>query len=562
MINLRQIFKQISVLTLLLSTIITANNISNIQFNPSSHSLVEFNQQIFITFNYSTDETEGVYILMKPLTDGDFTPNFQASGSPLYAQGSGNGQNNFTITSGAVTVDELQIKVYKSDMSEVLHEFYIPVEFIFSNLSVTNVQFNPLSPAIMPHNEQIIISFDYFTEETDGIYIFYKPLTEGDFTPNSLTSGSPLYAGGEGSGISNFTVTEGEVVIDELQLQVYNSTMTDLLAEIFIPVEFTYSSLSISNVRFENTTPSMLFNEKVFFTFDYVSEEGDGVFIFMKPFTDGDFTPNSINSGSPHYTQMRGTGTGNFSVTEGEVKVDQLQVQMYTSDMSTVLIEFFIPVDYIFSNNSIYNMEFNPPCPAFMPFNQHAKISFDFMNDTGGNVYIIAKPYTEGVLTPNQIFGGSPPYSAGEGSGFCNFTISADEVIVDQILVEMYENDPTEPILEFFIPVKYSYGTVTDISDQSALVPEVYILNQNYPNPFNPSTIISYSLPENTFVSLKVYDILGSEIGTLVNKYQSAGKYQINFNTDEFEKNLSSGVYLYRIQTANFTKAKKMILVR
>ena len=83
-------------------------------------------------------------------------------------------------------------------------------------------------------------------------------------------------------------------------------------------------------------------------------------------------------------------------------------------------------------------------------------------------------------------------------------------------------------------------------------------LSQNYPNPFNPSTKISWQSPVNGHQTLKVYDILGNEIITLVDEYKSAGKYEVNFNASS----LSSGVYLYKLQSGSFVATKKMILIK
>ena len=88
--------------------------------------------------------------------------------------------------------------------------------------------------------------------------------------------------------------------------------------------------------------------------------------------------------------------------------------------------------------------------------------------------------------------------------------------------------------------------------------PTAYSLEQNYPNPFNPSTNISYSIPNSSFVTLKVYDILGNEVAALVNQTQAAGKHTVSFDAG----NLSNGVYLYSIKADNFTNIKKMILMK
>jgi len=83
-------------------------------------------------------------------------------------------------------------------------------------------------------------------------------------------------------------------------------------------------------------------------------------------------------------------------------------------------------------------------------------------------------------------------------------------------------------------------------------------LQQNYPNPFNPTTVIKYAISDKEFVTLKVYDVLGNEVTTLVNEEKSAGNYKVDFNAAA----IASGIYFYRLQSGNFTETKKMILVR
>jgi len=94
-------------------------------------------------------------------------------------------------------------------------------------------------------------------------------------------------------------------------------------------------------------------------------------------------------------------------------------------------------------------------------------------------------------------------------------------------------------------------------------VPSDFKLEQNYPNPFNPSTIISYSLPKNSFVTLKLYDMLGREIKTLINTEMNSGKHSVEWNGDDNSgRKVSSGTYLYRMVAGNFTEAKKLTLIK
>jgi len=88
--------------------------------------------------------------------------------------------------------------------------------------------------------------------------------------------------------------------------------------------------------------------------------------------------------------------------------------------------------------------------------------------------------------------------------------------------------------------------------------PYVFSLKHNYPNPFNPNTKINYSIPSQSFVTLKVFDVLGRELRTLINKEQPLGNYEVEFNAS----GLTSGIYFYRIQAGQFVDTKKMLLVK
>lgn len=98
----------------------------------------------------------------------------------------------------------------------------------------------------------------------------------------------------------------------------------------------------------------------------------------------------------------------------------------------------------------------------------------------------------------------------------------------------------------------------TGVKQPVEMTPAEFKLSQNYPNPFNPSTVIDYQLTMNSFVTLKVYDMLGREVKTLVNEREDAGTHTATFNA----ANLPSGVYFYRIQAGNFVQTKKLVLIK
>ena len=99
---------------------------------------------------------------------------------------------------------------------------------------------------------------------------------------------------------------------------------------------------------------------------------------------------------------------------------------------------------------------------------------------------------------------------------------------------------------------------LTDVKNEFSTLPTTFELSQNYPNPFNPSTVIKYQVPQNTFVNINVYDILGNQIKTLVREEKAAGSYELKFDAS----NMPSGVYFYSIQAGAFSQTKKMILMK
>ena len=109
---------------------------------------------------------------------------------------------------------------------------------------------------------------------------------------------------------------------------------------------------------------------------------------------------------------------------------------------------------------------------------------------------------------------------------------------------------------------KLSPDVIVSVEDSEKEItqnlPSKFMLEQNYPNPFNPTTSIEYSVPSSEYVSLKVYDVLGNEVASLVNENKNAGSYRIDFNAST----LSSGVYFYKITAGNYTETKKMMLIK
>jgi S-formylglutathione hydrolase FrmB len=100
--------------------------------------------------------------------------------------------------------------------------------------------------------------------------------------------------------------------------------------------------------------------------------------------------------------------------------------------------------------------------------------------------------------------------------------------------------------------------STTTVRDGITMLPKTIFLRQNYPNPFNPTTVISYQLQVSSYVTLKIFDLLGREVATLLNEKKEAGVHEVMFNGSK----LASGVYFYRMQAGNFIQSKKLVLLR
>ena len=148
------------------------------------------------------------------------------------------------------------------------------------------------------------------------------------------------------------------------------------------------------------------------------------------------------------------------------------------------------------------------------------------------------------------------PWS-GFSSGFGNSSTSSSKLITSagEPFIGLSGNGNTRIISGF---LTFNQTQITGLKNEPGLIPIVWKLEQNFPNPFNPSTTINYQISKPGLVTLKIYDILGREIATLINENKIAGFYEFNYNASK----LASGIYIYQLKSDNFVSSKKMILLK
>jgi hypothetical protein len=140
-------------------------------------------------------------------------------------------------------------------------------------------------------------------------------------------------------------------------------------------------------------------------------------------------------------------------------------------------------------------------------------------------------------------------------TGTYSWTVTAQDSS-DQCLIRISDVDSTS-----FNDVSdgvFTIDIISGIEDLNQGIPTEFQLVQNYPNPFNPNTTIKYSIPELSFVTIKVFDVLGNEITTLVNEEKPLGSYEVEFDATR----LTSSVYFYQLKAGSFVETKKMLLLK
>ena len=323
---------------------------------------------------------------------------------------------------------------------------------------VTNINLSPDSPNILLTNQQVNITFDYITNQAGGVLVFMRPFSNGSLSPSYAAQPSPTLPTGSGSSSTYFTITSGQVVVDEIRIQIYNTSQTTLLFEAFLPVYllFTDAIDAVTNISLSPDTPDVLaFDQDVDLRFDYRNRQQGGVRIFARPFTNGQLTPGYAASGSPLYGIGGGSGSGYFTILSGQVVVDQIRIQMWDAGQTTLLFEAFLPVYYRFGapTNIITHIELAPDTPNIFKYTDDVNLTFNYNTDNKDGVRIWARPFSGAGLSPNYAAHGSAVHPPGSGSATGSFRLQSGPVIVDHVRVQMWDPNQTTLLFEAFLPV-------------------------------------------------------------------------------------------------------------
>jgi hypothetical protein len=325
------------------------NGVHNFSFS-ESHEVASFllGEQVQTTFDYNISHPGGARIFVRPMTNGGLTPGYSASGSPLFT-GTGTRTVNFTINSGLnVRVDSLRVHILNADQSKLLSEFFIPVNWYWSTVKVTD--FSMMGSNFAANGENRTVQYDYETTESAGVRIFPRPVTNGGLTTGYGACGSGVYTGSGGS-TCNFTINGRNSHVDHIRFQATNPDQSQVLLEIRYPTSLYFGDFGFRNLVMCPPSPARLANgRRVNSYYTVNNQSGNDARIFARPLTEGDLSTGYGASGSPAYGPGATEADDFFTINSGNILVDQVRFLLTNSDQSAELGTFFMDVHYQFGD--------------------------------------------------------------------------------------------------------------------------------------------------------------------------------------------------------------------
>ena len=452
------------------------------------------------------------------------------------------------------------------------------------SLQMKDGQFNAATDSIWVRgNFNSWSGFDFELKDPDGDSVYsaiFTNFAEGDSLVFRFVHSPDVWEPINSN--RKYTVTDGT--------NVYECFWED--DSIYIPKKFIHIAFSV-NMKYERLAG--LFNSD----YSYVAIGGSSCGWCIRPMTSTVENPDSFFVKDSIQLQLGSKFSFKFYYEPGVEEKD------YLTD-STQKERYFVISQNVFESGiKSYSAIFNNDSLEITPYPNHSIV---FTCNTNGAAIINAPVGTE--VKTVHIAGGTPPLQWPSGSwpnedstkmirlyddGTHNDAVAGDKIFTNSITFPSYaqltviykysanwgltsngganDNETLvggDKILKLGRytssgNVRDTFGIVhiTDITKVEKLdntIPTTFKLEQNFPNPFNPETVISWQLAAGGFVTLKIYDVLGNEVATLVNEEQQAGSYQVEFSSKNNE--LSSGVYFYQLRAGDFVQTKKMILLR
>jgi hypothetical protein len=472
-------------------------SISDIVIDPGSPATLITGTPLTINFNYSKPDGE-VRIFVRPMYGGSLADDYIASGGALYSASSGSGSSDFHLASPGA-VDQIRFRFTSVPNDEILAEVFFNVDYTWVDYLISDVVFDPPSPASTGINQPVNVTFNY-SKKAGDVTIFTMPMSGGGEAPGYGHSASPLYTENSDSGTSFFTLTQPGHV-DQVRFWIMDPTASTVLLEVFYDVDYSWIGYEITDITFDRVSPAAVaVRQEIFVTFNYSKPDGD-IRIFVRGRYEGADAAEFYYEGSPLYTENSGSGGSHFFLSIPG-KIDQLRFRVADAAGNDVLYETFADVDFSWVDYQISDVVFTPASPAILQTGNRVNVNFNYAKPDG-DVRIFVRPYYDGALAVSYNASGAELYTDNGGSGVGDFTLNAAGS-VDYVKIYITDNLPEYNVLhEQFFPVDFTFVPGSGI-DTGEVIDGVSI----YPLPCRERLTIS--VPAAGKFRYGIYTVQGS----------------------------------------------------
>ncbi|MBK7771632.1 MAG: T9SS type A sorting domain-containing protein [bacterium] len=518
-----------------------------------------------VTLDYKVTSPNGARILVYPFENGSLVAGYSWGGSPTYPTGTtGTAGNYLTFTTGTHHMDSFRVRMIDPVTSTTLLDIYLPADYTFANNAVNEIAFSHSSPSWLLNGENLVIDFACQTDEAAGVRVSARPYSGGSLSPGYTASGVATVPMGSGTGQQWFRFNTGTHDVDAVRFQVWNSTLSTLLLEFFVPVDLHWGDHSIKNITLNPPFPECLaWGQNVTVEFDYATSNPAGCLAWAYGETEGNLILFPQTYSGSVALPVRGHLSRTFRMDAGEGQAAYVRLLMKDVTNTTNLLSVTIPADYHFGRHAIRDVVFTPASPAVLDLGEYVNLTYNYVTTEAGGVKIQPLPYTYEALSPRYGVNSSPvyPVGAGSGSGYLSILV-APASLVTRAGIHMYDSAWAGPLHSCWKPVNYTFGgtggvtAAPDLPDPAAI--PALALGQNFPNPFNPLTEIPVDLAAPAHVTVRVYDLRGRLVADIADGVLPEGRTVFSFDGSR----LASGEYLYVARTPDGSRARRMVLLK
>ncbi len=305
--------------------------------------------------------------------------------------------------------------------------------------------------AWLAHDNRVNVSFSYKVDDPAGARIMVLPYSNGSPSPSYAWQGSPLYPQGDGWGTSWCRITSGDRLVDQIQITLWTEDWSELLLELFLPVEYHYSAKGVTDLWYSHSTPSWIqYDERLDITHHFTTDEPG--YIYARPYYDGELVSGYGASGSPLILPPGDFVDHYFYFGSGPKDVNQIRYYQYNEELTEIIWECFMPVEYHWEAHGLSNFVFNFESKEWLSYDEHLTVNFNYSTSDPNGVRVWALGAEDGAIDwPGMYYQGSVllPWPGGFGERFFGYNQDQE---TNQVGFLMSNDDQSETYLQVFIP--------------------------------------------------------------------------------------------------------------